>query len=192
MTEPATDKHARRRWVRHLGRGLLAVTGLGALIVACAFLPRSLGEVRVEDARLHPVPGAYDIRKPAYHATPVRIAVTFTAGDDLEAVRRRRDLGYIAARLADCRHGAAETLEVVTQRAEYLREDGRVRRQGEADGGSVRYRVEFDDVLTEFVDYEPEYTSALATPGGLCFSLYGASMWFGWGWSNTVTVEVRP
>ena len=184
-------KPAGRRWVRRLGRGVLAVTALGALIVAWAILPRSLGTVRMEDARLHPVADAYDNRKPAYNATPVRIAVTFTASQDLEAVRRRLDLGYVAAQLADCRRGAAHTLEVVAQRAEYLRDAGRVRRLGDAGGGGVRYHAEFDDVLTEVIDYEPAYSSALATPGGLCFSLHGASMWFGWGRSNAVPVDVR-
>lgn len=191
MNGSVTAKPAQRRWVRRLGRGVLAVMALGAAVVVWAILPRSLGTVRVEDARLHPVADAYDDRKPAYNATPVRIAVTFTASQDLKAVRRRLDLGYVAARLADCRRGAAHTLEVVAQRAEYLRDAGRVRRVGEDGRGGVRYRAEFDDVLTEVVDYEPAYSSALATPGGLCFSLHGASMWFGWGRSNAVGVEVR-
>ena len=168
------------------------MAALGALIVAWAILPRSLGSVRVEEAHLHPVADAYDNRKPAYHPTPVRIAVTFTTSRDLERVRAQLDLGYIAARLADCRHGEAHTLEVVAQRAEYLRDAGRVRRVGDADGGGVRYRAEFDDVLTEVINYEAAYSSAVATPGGLCFSLHGASMWFGQGWSNVVPVAVRP
>ena len=129
MAEPVTVTRDRRGWLTWLRRSLVAITVLSALLVAWAVLPRSLGEVRVEDVRLRPVPGAYDSRKPAYHPTPVRIAVTFTTDEDLEAVRQRRDLGYVAVRLADCRRDAAHTLEVVTQRAEYLHDGGRVPRR---------------------------------------------------------------
>lgn len=192
MSEPMTARPARRRWLARIGRGLLVLMALGALVLAWAMLPRSLGEIRVDDVRLHPVPSASGDRKAADHSPPARIAVTFTAAEDLERARERVDLGYVAARLGDCRHGAAQTLEVVVQRAEYLRDAGRVRRVDEEGRDGVRYRAEFDDVLTEVIDHEAARSSALATPGGLCFSLSAASMWFGWGQSNVVPVDVRP
>lgn len=186
--EPAKRGRARRRWVRTFGIGVLIVVALGASALAWAFLPRSLGEVGVEAMRLEPAPTARD-DGPAERSAPARIAVTFVVPEDLERVRARVGLGYVAARLADCRNGEADTLAVVAQRGEYLRDTGRVQRVGEVRGG-VRYRAAFDDVLAEMIDHAARFTSAHATPGGLCFSLYGASMWFGWGRSNVVRLPL--
>lgn len=192
MAKRATRGPDRRRLIRAFGIGVLTVIAVGSLALAWAVLPRSMGEIRVEAVRRQSSPTASDDDKPASEATPVRIVVTFIASEDVERVRERVGLGYVAARLADCRNGAAHTLEVVAQRAEYLREDKRVQRMGATRAGGARYRAAFDDVLTETTDHEARSTRALGTPGGLCFSLYGASMWFGWGRSNVVRIEVQP
>lgn len=191
MAEPATHRTAWRRWIGRLGLAVLAMMALGAAFLAWAFLPRSLGEVRVEEARLYPSPTAHETRKPSFHVKPVRIAVTFVASQDIESARERLGLGYVVASLAACDHADAHTYEVVSQDADHLQDNGRVRRLGDVEGG-VRYRAEFDEALTEMIDFEPAYSSALAAPGGLCFSLDGAGQPFGRGRSNVVRVEVQP
>lgn len=178
----------RRRWP-----GVLLAAAVLLLVVLWIVLPiRYFGDVRVEGARVLE-PGQPDgSRKEPPLATPRRIAVTFSAPVDLAAARAEEGLGYLAARLSACDGGAGDTLEVITQRAEYLGDYGRVRALGPSSVAPARprYRVVFDDRLTRDDRGESRHVAALDVPGGLCFSLYGASMWFGYGWSNKVLLRL--
>jgi hypothetical protein len=157
-----------------------------------AVVPRDLGNVRVEQVAVLPAGTPDGGTKPAGLATPVRIAVTFSSAEDLAALRDRLGIGYVAARLADCRDHDAATQEVIAQRAGYLGDHGRVSRLGDAGDGRVRYRAVFDDELTATIDHTARRTPARTTPGGLCFSLYGASMWFGTATSAAVPIAPQP
>ena len=157
-----------------------------AAAAAWALLPRSLGDVRIDQVRLLPAGTPDGGHKPAFLATPVRFAVTFVVPKDLEAVRTRLGLDYIAAQLTDCRDRSANAQEVVVQGAGYLGDYGRVRRLGS--GPNSRYRAVFDDELTKTVDHRTRRSSARVTPGGLCFSLYGARMWFGHAGSRAIAL----
>lgn len=162
----------------------LVLLALAAASAAWALLPRDLGDVSVEQVRLLPAGTPDGSRKPAFLATPVRIVVTFVVPENLAPVRRRLGLDYISARMADCRDGAASAQEVVVQGAGYLGDYGRVRRLGT--GAPIRYQAVFDDELTKTVDHGARRSTARATPGGLCFSLYGARMWFGHARSRSI------
>lgn len=177
------------------GRGKRALTLLlvvAALVVGFglwAFVPRDLGVVRVEGVRLLQAGVSDGGNKPDYLATPVRIAVIFAVPRDLEAVRDELGMGYVAAQLAACgSDGEANAQEVVTQRAGYLGDYGRVRRIGATPEGGVRYRAVFDDALTATIDNQAQRTPALAASGGLCLSLYGSRMWFGRATSEAVPI----
>ena len=157
---------------------------------AWALLPRKLEPVKIERAELLP-PGTGDgSREPVPLATPVRIAITFATSENLAARRAQLGLDYIAARLSGCRGGAAETREVITQDASYLSDYGRVRRLAPGPDGHARYRAVFDNRLTEIVDHQAHDSPALTAPGGLCFRLFGARMWFGT--ARSAAVPVRP
>jgi hypothetical protein len=178
-----------RRATRHPARIIIVVLiGLIAAIAAWALLPRSLGTITVERVELLAGGVADGSSKPPELTTPIRLAVTFSASDDLDRIRRRAGLGYIAVRLADCRDADLATTEVAAQRASYLADYGRVRRLPAALGGKARYLAVFDEQLRQTVNHETRRIPAQAAPGGLCVALYGASMWFGHGRSNSVLV----
>jgi hypothetical protein len=180
---------SRRAAPRRLAIALAIVVALVAAVAIWALVPRDLGAVTVERIQLLP-PGTPDGgTKPAALATPVRLAVTFSAAEDLAALRERLGLGYVVARLADCRDPGAATQEVIAQRAGYLTDNARVTRLGSDAAGRIRYRAILDDELTATVDHVARRTPARTTPGGLCFSLYGASMWFGTAASNAVPLK---
>ncbi|RZI60273.1 MAG: hypothetical protein EOP94_01765 [Zymomonas sp.] len=151
------------------------------LLVAWMFLPRQIGEVRVVEARTVPV----DTQK-----FGKSILIVFSSTDEIARVRERLGLGYISARLSDCANEDWSAFEVVDQRAEYMTDRGRVQGLDSGSDGPWSYRVVFDDNLSRTQDHEAQFVPALSAPGGLCFSLYGASMWFGWGWSNSVRIEL--
>ena len=155
-------------------------------VASWAVLPRWLGRIAVEQVRLVPVDPPAGKRGQVDRMSPVRIAVTFTATRDLERVRRKTGLGYVAAQLFDCRKSERHTMEVAAQQAGILVDEGRVRPLAATPDGRARYLALFDAQLAEMIDHEARFTPALTTPGGLCLSLYGASMWFGHGRSNSV------
>lgn len=182
-----------RRAVRRPALLVLAIlVALVAAVAVWALVPRDLGTVTVERVRLLAAGAPDGGTKPAALGTPVRIAVTFAVPQDLASVRERLGLGYIAARLADCRNDAAATQEVIDQRAGYLGDYGRVTRLGTGAGGLTRYRAVFDDELTATVDHAARRAPARVTPGGLCLSLYGASMWFRHARSTAVPIGPLP
>jgi len=170
---------------------LVLVASLAVLggLAAWALPFRYVRDLRVESARvLGPGDGPVTAG-----ATPRRIAVTFTAPYDLERARADEDLGLIAAQLSAC-DGDGAAREVVTQRADYLADRGRVTALGPAGPGDPRrrYRAVFDDRLTNRVDGRSRDRPATGTPGGLCFSLTGGSVFAGALWSNTVPLAPSP
>lgn len=124
-----------------------------------------------------------------------RIAVAFSTAEDLAALQRRLNIGYIAAKLSACDDGDAMRLEPIAQRAEYLGDHGRVRAFGSnAASGEARFRYQatFDRPSQASSDGRSRVLSPGEAPGGLCFSLHGASMWgAGLLWSNKVRLLVR-
>ena len=188
----SVDDTLRRGGRRTLLLVLAILLALIAAVAVWALVPRDLGHVRVEQVRLLPAGAPDGSTKPAALGTPVRIAVTFTVPQDLTKLRERLGLGYIAARLADCRDAEAATQEVIAQRAGYLGDYGRVSRFGTTPDGRSRYRAVFDDELTATIDHAARRTPARATPGGLCLSLYGASMWFRHAASAAVPIGPLP
>ncbi len=189
MSADGAPRRAGRRPVLLVLAVLLALV---AAVAVWALVPRDLGPVTVERVRLLPAGVPDGGTKPAALATPVRIAVTFAVPHDLATVREGLGLGYIAARLADCRDEDAATQEVIAQRAGYLGDYGRVTRLGTGADGRTRYRAVFDDELTATVDRAARRTPARATPGGLCLSLYGASMWFRHATSPAMPIATLP
>lgn len=139
-----------------------------------------LAGVRVQNAELRGViePGA---KKPKQLFTSNWITVRFTTGQDLTAYRSRWRLPFIQAELSACESSVAGSNdEVVTQRADYFADYGRVRALGRVNaGGSERYAYEatFDDVLdTIGEDHRLKSTRASTVSGGLCFRLHGAML----------------
>ncbi len=177
---------------RPLAIGIAIVVALMAAVAIWALVPRDLGTVTVERVDVLAAGTPDGGTKPPALATPVRLAVTFSAAEDLAGLRDRLGLGYVAARLADCRDHGAATQEVIAQRAGYLGDYRRVTRLGADAAGRIRYRAVFDDELTATVDHAARRTPARTTPGGLCFSLYGASMWFGTAASAAVPITAMP
>jgi hypothetical protein len=174
-----------RRWLLVLA----VVVVIALLAIWLAFPWRYLGGVVVEQARIM-APGEADgSRKPANLATQRRIAVTFSTADDLSAVRADTGAGFIRATLRACADEEASNSEVVTQRAGYLSDYGRVRALGTA-AGRHRYRAVFDDRLTRSVDHSFKDAPAIGTPGGLCFSLDGGGMWLGKIWSDRTALRI--
>ncbi|MBD8545805.1 hypothetical protein [Sphingomonas sp. CFBP 8760] len=188
----SADGASRRAGRRPVLLVLAVLIALVAAVAVWALVPRDLGPVTVERVRLLPAGAPDGGTKPAALATPVRIAVTFVVPQDLAAVREGLGLGYIAARLADCGDDDAATQEVIAQRAGYLGDYGRVIRLGTGADGRTRYRAVFDDELTATVDHAARRTPARATPGGLCLSLYGASMWFRHATSPAMPIATLP
>lgn len=164
-----------------------------ALLLWIVLPIRYIGGVVVEDTRVLQAGEPDGSRKPAELATPRRIAVTFSTPDDLEAVRADEGLGFITAEMFACDDDGVSTDEVVTQRAEYRGDYGRVRPLSPSirDGTNrYRYRAIFDDRLTGHTGSQSQDRPAIGTPGGLCFALDGASMWFGKLWSNRVPLRL--
>jgi hypothetical protein len=179
--------------LRPFAIGVAIIIALAVAVAIWALVPRDLGKVAVERVQLL-APGTPDGgTKPATLATPVRIAVTFSVPEDLAILRDRLGLGYVAAHLADCRNHDAATQEVIAQRGGYLGDYRRVVRLGGGGSGPTRYRAVFDDELTITIDHTARRAPARTIPGGLCFSLYGASMWFGTARSAVIplTLPVR-
>ena len=189
---PPPGAGRRRGAPRPLAIGIAIVVALVAAVAIWALVPRDLGAVTVERVDILAAGTPDGGTKPPALATPVRLAVTFSTAEDLAALRDRLGLGYVAARLADCRDDAAATQEVIAQRAGYLGDYRRVSRLGRNAAGHVRYRAVFDDELTTTVDHAARRTPARTTPGGLCFSLHGASMWFGTASSTAVPLASLP
>ncbi len=162
---------------------MLVFTVMLAVIIATAWiLPiRYVRGLRVE--HVHVVPVKTD-RGPRSR----RIAVTFSTPKDIAAIRRASGLGFVTADLSDCAGKMGDTREVIDQRAGYLADTGRVRRLGLRDG-QYRYSVLFDDTLGRSLDNRFVGTPAIGVPGGLCFSLGGSAMWFGYLWSTTVPLD---
>ena len=178
---PAAFRQRRWPWL------LLALLGVAAL-AAWALPIRYVRGLEVEMVRLL-APGEPDgSTKPAALSTPRRIAVTFSTPYDLEAMRADEGLGLVYATLAAC-DGEGATSELVTQGAEYRRDDRRVRRLPSRDGRS-RYRAVFNDELTYRVDHQARRKPAIGTPGGLCFSLGGGSMFIGAAWSSKIPINL--
>ena len=169
----STEAKSPWRWLALLAAPLLLIA------LAVLFLPlKRVGDLRVEDARVVAAPAA-----PAPGETARRIAVTFSAPQDLAQLREETGLGFIVARLSACEgDGAVE--EVIAQRAEYRPDRGRVQALG-ASGDRHRYRVTFDDRLASSTASQVRTTPA-AGNASLCFALDGASMGLGKLWSNTV------
>ena len=159
-------------------RGIAAVLAAAGVVAAgtWALLPGRLGPVRVETASAL---GPGD-------ASP--IAVTFSVPGDLAAARARLGLDYVAAHLAACGDEALDRQAVVAQAGEVLPDEGRVRRLPTGPDGRFRYRAVFDGQLARIVDHQARFTPAVAAPGGLCFSLHGARMW--WGSARSAAVPV--
>lgn len=180
-----SDRLPPRRWILWLailaGGVLLLV-----LVTVWLLLPWRIDGLIVEQARVIQ-PGESDgSRQPAELATPKRIAVTFSTREDLVQLRARLGLGWIGAQLSACHKPARSTREVVTQRAEYLADDGRVTVLPAHDDRS-HYRAVFNDELIEFVNHQSVFTPALDT-ADLCFAVAGGSMWWGALESNTVSL----
>ena len=155
-----------------------------SVAIACAIWFISpwlyLGGVQVvaAEVRTTPRPGA---ARPKQLVTPDWIAIRFTTSRDLEAYRSRWRLPFIQAEISACRSDSAGTNdEVVTQRAEYFADYGRVRALGRVSNGAGQryaYEVIFDDVLSNVgEDHRLKSVTASTVPGGLCFRLHGAML----------------
>lgn len=145
-------------------RLVLAVL-LGGGALAAAWAARGGGRldgVEVRSAVLAPLPAGGERG----------IAVEFSVPRSLAAVRAEQNLPYVRALLFACRAPEAYGAEVVTQRAEYFGDRGRVRPIGRGGASPVRYRALFDDRLTRLADHR--FRDAPATRAGpLCFALGG-------------------
>ena len=179
---------AQRRWP-----WVLALTAIAFGFAVWVFPFLYIRNLQVEATRLLQ-PGDPDgSTKPSELATARRIMVDFTTPYNLEQARAKEDLGLLYAKLSTCTGVEASTREVITQRAEYLGDYHRVMSLGsrqQGDRTSHRYRVVFDDRLTYYVDHQSRDKPAIGTPGGLCFSLGGGSMFIGAAWSSKVPITV--
>lgn len=180
----------RGRVSRLLVRACLTLAILAVLVSLTTWLAfpwHRVGDVRVENASLES-PGLLDR---AGRTTSHSLVVQFTTHDNLTKLRSKIDIGYISAKLFACKDPAKSNEEVVTQRAEYRSDRKRVKQldqivfEGEE---RQRYRVTFDNELTNFIDHQARFQPAIGVPGGLCFALDGGSMWAGKLWSNKVPV----
>lgn len=172
------DRARRGRLRRGAALFLTLAIVAAAGIAAWLLLPwRRVNDLAVEGVAIVAAGRPDGGRKPAGLATPIRIAVTFSTPEDLAAVRARLGVGFIAASLFSCDDPASVTREVVTQRAEYLGDHGRVRRLPARDG-RARYIATFDDRLTRLTDHRFRTVAALGG-GDLCFALDGGGMWWG-------------
>lgn len=179
IVSPDTRPRSSRR------RAILIVGVLVVALVAAAWiLPlRYVGDVRAGPAELASIPTSDGSRE-------TRIVVPFSTPRDLAALRRSSGLGFVTARLSDCDGTAGDTEEVIDQGAGYLSDKGRVRGLGTRNGRHY-YQVAFDNTLDRPVDNQFDTMPATNAAGGLCFSLRGSAMWFGYLWSNSVPLTRR-
>lgn len=156
----------------------MAVPVLGiAALAGWLLLPwRHVDGLTVEAARIMPAGEADGSRRPADIATPRRIAITFSADEDLDAARRRFSAAFMTAKLFACASPERSAREVIVQSGGILTDDGRVVALP-AREGRTRYRAIFDDSLGQLVDHRFVFTRAIGVP--LCFTLEGGGMFMG-------------
>lgn len=170
-TLPRLTKERRTR-----GKALAVAAASVATVGTWALPPGRLEPVRVETATtLGP------------NEAP-RIALTFSTSEDLAATRTRLGLDNVAARLSACGDEALVRQVVVAGAGHSLPDGGPVRRLETGADGRFRYRAVFDGRLAEVTDHQTHFTPATTAPGGLCFSLHGARMW--WGGARSAQIAV--
>jgi hypothetical protein len=127
--------------------------------------------------------------------TKVQYVVEFSTSDNLASLQKNKDVGVIYANLFECRNKSWSNSEVVSQRAEYANDRGRVRFLGQTKAldGSPKYNylVSFDARLRALVNNEFLFRDPSIVAGGLCFDLSGGSMWFGAVWSDTTRLNFK-
>lgn len=180
-----------------LGRLPLVLGALAAAILLAAWLispQRYLSGLRVESVRVLQPGEADGSRKPEDLATPERIEVIFSTPPDLVAYRAKYDLPFINAHILACNGAEGRNKEVITQRAGYFSDYGRVRALGRVPGINeerCRYKAVFDDQLTRNVNHHAQEIPARTVSGGLCFKLEGGGMTSGGVRSDQIPLVLR-
>jgi hypothetical protein len=185
----------RQKWSRRRKAAVaVSIMALAFLmLIYLAFPWRYVSTMTVQNYRMIDLTATLAGRKLAPLSTPVQHVVDFSAPVNIAGLRRQDDFGIISATLFICNKTDIRADEVISQRAEYASDRGRVKYLGaaKADDGKTlyNYRVIFDDALTQRVNGTGVTLKANDFQNELCFRLTGGSMWLGAMRSNTVALK---
>ncbi len=184
-----------------LRRFLLIASGLVLILVTAvyAYFPWiKIRDLKVTSARIVELTSKEPDSSPQtlqdHRYTKQHYVVEFSSAFDLVDLQKKKDVGILNANLFDCENKSLATSEVISQRAEYVNDRGRVsfvsKTTSDSKNEQYNYLVKFDARLRHLIKHEFVLVDPATVLNGLCFGISGGSMWFGAVWSDRIRLNL--